>query len=255
MKYFVVSDVHSFLDPLKAALEEKGFDSSNDEHCLIVCGDLFDRGKQSYELLTFVMSLPRKILIRGNHEYLLEECCYRSFPLTHDKQNGTVSTIQSIGGSVKPSDFAHCCKVTLDKTQAYRDSLVNYFETKNYIFVHSWIPTRKVSVPNTADKWIPLTSDEWMEDWRNANDVQWEDAMWGNPFQMWQQGLNQTGKTIVFGHWHCSAGHRIAGRCNSEFEYAIWEPFYGEGVIAIDRCTAHTGQVNVLVLEDSPLES
>jgi hypothetical protein len=42
----------------------------------------------------------------------------------------------------------------------------------------------------------------------------------------------------------------------SEFEEdAIWEPFEAPGMIAIDRCTVHTGEVNVLVLEDDLLES
>jgi hypothetical protein len=40
----------------------------------------------------------------------------------------------------------------------------------------------------------------------------------------------------------------------TEFEDdAIWEPYYAEGIIAIDRCTAYTGEVNVIVLEDELL--
>jgi hypothetical protein len=34
---------------------------------------------------------------------------------------------------------------------------------------------------------------------------------------------------------------------------AVWEPFETEHLIAIDRCTAHTGDVNVIVLEDELL--
>jgi hypothetical protein len=41
----------------------------------------------------------------------------------------------------------------------------------------------------------------------------------------------------------------------SEFEDdAIWEPFIHDNIIGIDRCTAYTGEVNVLVLEDEFLE-
>jgi hypothetical protein len=41
----------------------------------------------------------------------------------------------------------------------------------------------------------------------------------------------------------------------TEFGYdAIWEPYIAEGIIAIDRCTAHTGKVNVVVLEDELLD-
>ena len=41
----------------------------------------------------------------------------------------------------------------------------------------------------------------------------------------------------------------------SEFdEDAIWDPYYSDGGIAIDACTAHPGKVNVLVIEDEFLE-
>lgn len=47
MKYYVVADVHGFFDELKFALTEKGFFTDTEQHKLIVCGDLFDRGKQA----------------------------------------------------------------------------------------------------------------------------------------------------------------------------------------------------------------
>ena len=249
VKLFVVSDIHSHLTPLKTALDNAGFNPNDESHWLVICGDCFDRGPESVELLAFLMSIERKILVKGNHDLLLEDCCDRGFPMSHDKSNGTVRTIQDFGGSTLPRDFAKCCETTLNKLTVYREMLVNYFETENYIFVHSWIPTRYVE-PTDPNKWIPLHKHEYLEDWRNANDVQWEDAMWVNPFNLANEDLNKTGKTIVFGHWHCSTGHRMLGSCGSEFENTIWEPCYFKNTIGIDRCTAHTGEVNVLVLED-----
>lgn len=258
-KFFVVSDIHSFYTPLKKALDEKGFDPNNKEHWLIVCGDAFDRGPESKEVLHFLMSIERKVLVKGNHDILLEECCCRLFPYGHDKSNGTLTTIQDIGGSKDPRDFVECCTQTLNKLARYRELLVNYFETQNYIFVHSWIPCSLTSKLHPADKWITLFDKSYMDYWRNANDVQWEEAMWGNPFNMAQDGLNKTGKTIVFGHWHCSAGHSLSSgeRFISEFgEDACWEPYVNaqQGIIGIDRCTVHTGEVNVIVIEDEFLE-
>jgi tRNA(His) 5'-end guanylyltransferase len=80
--------------------------------------------------------------------------------------------------------------------------------------------------PHPADKWITLTTNEYMEDWRNANDVEWEDAMWGNPFKLAEQGLNKTGKTIIFGHFHTS------------YAYSKYEGFseFGEDA-KFDICT------------------
>ncbi len=66
-KYFVVSDIHSFYKPFINELTRKGFDACNNEHVLIVCGDLFDRGSESLKLYEFIKSLPkeRRIIIRG----------------------------------------------------------------------------------------------------------------------------------------------------------------------------------------------
>ena len=255
-KFFVCSDIHSFYTPLIKALNEKGFDPNNEDHWLVVCGDCFDRGPESYELLKYLMQLERKILVKGNHDILLEECCMRGFPYHHDASNGTRRTIQDLGGVGRGIPFDECCQITWNKTATYRSLLRNYFETKNYIFVHSWIPTN-VEFEGDSKPWYQRGKTfTWTADWRNANDVEWEEAMWGNPFKMWQDDLNQTGKTIVFGHWHCSTGHSMAsGGEFSEFdEDACWEPFIHDNIIGIDRCTAHTGEVNVIVLEDEFLE-
>jgi serine/threonine protein phosphatase 1 len=254
MKLFVFSDAHSFYTPLKEALDKAGFDPNNEDHWLISCGDVFDRGPESEEIFHYLMSIDRKILIKGNHDTLLQECCEREYFYSHDVSNGTVRTINDIGNAGMGFTFDDCCRRTHSKLARYRELLVNYFETQNYIFVHSWIPTNKIPRTHPADKWIPLSTDEYMEDWREANDVEWDAAMWGNPFKLWQAGLNKTGKTIVFGHWHCSAGHKMLGNTEDEFNgYPIWEPCYAEGIIGIDRCTVHTGEVNVLVLEDELL--
>ena len=96
MKYFCVSDVHGFFNFLKQSLNEAGFDASNPEHCLINLGDIFDRGSEPIQCLRFVNSLPNKILIRGNHETLVEEALKRGEFLYHDWHNGTVATVSDL---------------------------------------------------------------------------------------------------------------------------------------------------------------
>lgn len=49
---------------------------------------------------------------------------------------------------------------------------------------------------------------------------------------------------IVSGHWHCSWGHATFD------SNAVFTPYYSKGIIAIDACTAYSGFVNCLVLED-----
>ena len=63
-------------------------------------------------------------------------------------------------------------------------------------------------------------------------------------------------KTVLCGHWHCSYGHSVYEGRGSEFgPDADFSPYFGAGVIALDACTAHSGKVNVLVLEDDDLSS
>ena len=256
-KLFVVSDLHSFYEPTIAALDKAGFDKDNENHWLVVCGDIFDRGPDSVKLLHYIMTLDRKILVRGNHDILLDECINRGFPEWHDSSNGTKQTVLDLGDYQHNQLFSKCCEVAANKLAAYKALLVNYFETKNYIFVHSWIPMN-IDRDKRVDKpWYQNGKRfSWREDWRDASTADWDEAMWGNPFYRAQDGLNKTGKTIIFGHWHCSAGYVLND--NKEFkleefgENACWEPYFNETqrIIGIDRCTAATGEVNVLVLED-----
>ena len=253
MKLFCVSDVHSHYSALKKALDEAGFEKDNPTHYFVSCGDALDRGGESEEVLHFLMSLERKILIKGNHDLLLEDLCMRGFPYSHDFSNGTVKTVNDVGGAGEGYSFDKCCENTWNRTAAYRASLVNYFETENYIFVHSWIPT---ITTGPKKPWQTLNKYyKYKKDWRDATEFEWEEAMWGNPFYKAQDGMNKTNKTIVAGHWHCSLGHLISsdGELSEFGEDACWDIYRNDDwkFIGIDKCTAYTGKVNVLVLEDN----
>ena len=246
-----MSDIHGFYDEMKIALDEAGFDLNNEEHWLVTCGDHFDRGPKPLEVMRFLRTLPRKILVKGNHEELLIDCCERGFPGGHDYSNGTYDTICEMGGIGEYRSFDECCTITLAKAHLFLDSMVDYFETKNYIFVHSWVPL--ISKDGLPSYYTRNRQFAFRPDWREASEKEWQDSRWGNPFDLAEKGLLPD-KTIVFGHWHSSTGWAKAeGR--SEFgEDAKFEPYYGDGFISIDACTAHSGKVNVIVLEDEFLE-
>ena len=100
MKYFVVSDIHSFYSELKKALDIAGFNKRNKDHTLIVCGDIFDRGSETVELYKFLTSIPKKrcILIKGNHELLYKKLLEKKLPESYDFSNHTVDTFCQIAG-------------------------------------------------------------------------------------------------------------------------------------------------------------
>lgn len=247
-KFFVTSDIHSYYNELMTALNDAGFDEHNEDHWLVVCGDCFDRGPDSVKVLKFLRDLPRKVLIKGNHEQLLLDCCERGYPYQHDFSNGTVKTMYQLGYGM---EFDDVCQYTLGRVRPFINGMVNYFETKNYIFVHSWIPV--INKDGLPAHYTRNRDFEFNPDWRNASDAAWKEAAWGNPFDMAEHGL-MPDKTVVFGHWHCSAGWYKAEGCSEFGNDAKFDPYFGDGFISIDACTAHSHKCNVIVIEDEFLE-
>ena len=87
------------------------------------------------------------------------------------------------------------------------------------------------------------------ENWRGLEDSYWLNARWLNGMEVYR--YVNVGKTVVCGHWHTSFGHsRIENSCPEFGDGADFSPFYDGGIIAVDGCTAYSGIVNCVVLED-----
>ncbi len=246
MRYYVVADPHGFYTELKQALEEKGFFSDAEPHKLIICGDLFDRGQEALLLQSFVLDLMRKeqvILIRGNHEdltlKLLNEWHMQSYLFRHNQSNGTVDTVCQLTGSPPEALLYNTEQIGRrllhsPLIQTIIPAMVDYFETANYVFVHGWIPDSSAN-------------------WREASPEQWRKARWLNGMEQAHNGSRVPRKTVVCGHWHCSFGHaNYEGTCCEFDRDADFSPYYADGIIALDACTALSRRVNCIVLEDSP---
>lgn len=261
MKFYVVSDVHSYFSLLKKTLDEKGFFSDTEPHKLIICGDIMDRGEESKEMESFILDLLQKdevILIRGNHEDLFidmvdnfidnKESLLTGY--SHHNSNGTLKTgldLTNISEYDVPAfnNFDLRCK----ETEFYKTIIPackNYYETKNYIFVHGWIPVESTDYKSYF---------KYMNNWRNANDKQWNKARWLNGMSVGiKYGVTESDKTIVCGHWHTSWA-RWYFHNEKEFShvYSDFSPYYHEGVIAIDACTAFSNTINCIIIEDELL--
>ena len=240
MKYFVSGDIHGFYDEWQSELKEKGFDISNPEHKIILCGDLFDRGSQPKEIIEFVLKHKDKVIfIRGNHEDLMEQMIERNSSDYGDLCNGTAQTIVDLYPEWQISEFDLKKIAKETRLQEVLDMCVDYYETKHYIFVHGWIP-------------IVENCYLYDSDWRTARKERWEKARWTNPVEMFRYEIYEPNKTIVCGHWHCSAlWHEQNPDEYEEFgDKANFEPFITKNMIAIDACTAYSHKVNVVVLED-----
>lgn len=250
MRYYITADVHGFYSNMKLALQNSGYYEDPEPHKLVILGDLFDRGKEAMEMQKFILQHLEEdavILVRGNHEDLFEDFATtdEGRALSHHRSNGTYDTALQLTG-IDPETARRRRIQFASKARSipyYREILpqmVNYYETANHVFVHGWIPCVK-----EGDHY------SYISDWRNASDEMWRRARWINGMDAAQSGCIEERKTILCGHWHASYGHCRYENRGSEFGHdAIFDPYYGQGIIALDACTAYSGRVNVIILED-----
>lgn len=269
MRYYVTADPHSYFRAMKAALTEKGFFKDREPHKLIICGDLFDRGEEAAELQKFILDLMDRdqvILIRGNHEDLaldlLDYWNRRSYLEPHHHTNGTIDTVIQLINSEEPTESEEPPKFeerdlytrNEDVCRAFMKTpfitkiipaMVDYYETDHYIFTHGWIPCTAVSIASNEKEYIPVA------DWHSADETAWKNARWINGMEAAHHGILERGKTIVCGHWHTSFGHSRYESDGGEFDNnPNFSPYCADGIIALDACTAISGKVNCIVIED-----
>lgn len=255
-KYFISSDIHAYYDEYMTALNAAGFEKHNSEHMLIICGDIFDRGEKPLNILSFFDEMSkdgRLIFIRGNHEDLLMDLVWKNEcrPTIYDYTNQTVKTIEDITGIVvRPLQVIEI-RERLKNAGVFRliDSSMDYYETKNHIFVHGWIPNIDM-----GDLYDP--------NWRNASRNRWKEARWLNGMKEANAGVREPNKTIVCGHWHASYGNsrkKYPDALDREYpalefsDMELFKPYYGDGIIAIDACTAYTGYCNVITMNEDEI--
>ena len=124
-KLFVVSDVHGYLSPLRAALASAGFDEKDPSHIFVCCGDLFDKNNPNEALVDFVSGLQRKILILGDREEALPE--------------------------------------SSENLRSLLSAMQNYYETERYLFVHGWIPSEADFRTADTEAWHRARTVGWNE--------------------------------------------------------------------------------------------
>jgi len=241
-KIFAVSDIHGHAQVLKDALAKAGFDPKNSDHLLVVCGDCFDRGTENRGVLEYLTSVANKIIIRGNHEDMLESAMENRMITYNDVRNGTDITLEDFFGagcidrSGRLNLFGR--EVMLKVLKRFLDGMVDYYETENYIFVHGWLPIEAVNDGYTV---YPLWKISARSDWYSARFNGWNVA--------YKAGILHEKKTIVCGHRFARYGYVFDTGRSSNCD----DIFRGDRVIAIDGATVISKQINVLVIEDEEI--
>lgn len=239
MRYFITSDIHSYFKVLDKELKKQGFNKDTDT--LITLGDNFDRGEESWKMYRFLSKLPNIILVRGNHEDLLEELINRGYPLDHDFHNGTAQTIYDISkhySRTKELSIYEAIEIFKD-TSFYKwfknESWVNKVEFNNLVLTHATVP--------------------------NDDFPSWGKSRWYNPY------YNRIkDKILICGHWFARKGRDYKNNDRTltielkelldteEGRLEIAKPFIDKDLIMIDACTPLTQKCNVLIYDDESCE-
>lgn len=254
-KYFVFSDVHGEYMALISALEEAGYNSNDPTHKLISLGDNFDRGPDSKLVWNFLRK-NKAIMIKGNHEEMLEEALEKGidgeFVLFNILHNGLDATIRSFSGHtiptvITPKEIDDLIQVITLTAGTYNGKsllatlkeMPLYYETAGHIFVHAGFE------PETP--------------WQlSSKDV----MLWDIEYS--HLPIRSTDKVVFIGHHHAARVRKNAEE-HGYAELYLGYPSYGNrdenrpvrinNKVAIDPCSSLTKKVNVVVVEDYPLEA
>lgn len=235
-KLFAVSDIHGYYTLFKQALDSSGFERNNPNHLLVFCGDMIDRGNENREVLQFFAETENCIIIRGNHEDHLLKIFKEGRLDDHSFVNGSIATITDFFGWNAINNADHSVdfsggKNTVHRLTEFISSMRDYYETPKYIFTHGWLPNSDGAV---------------YDNWKNASEPDWIHARITKWTDMYTGAAPLKGKILVCGHIPAF----FAERFDRKREDTCAEPFFGNGLIAIDGGTHDTGKVNIIVLED-----
>jgi len=130
---FAIGDIHGSADKLIALVEKLVIDFENDT--LVFVGDYIDRGPASFEVVEYLLNLKKRcrntVFLKGNHEDMFLNYIDGPDKLTY-LMNGGKDTLESYlsksSGDPSPIPPEH-----ID----FFRSLLPYYETEDYIFVHA----------------------------------------------------------------------------------------------------------------------
>ncbi|MCH4040195.1 MAG: metallophosphoesterase [Eubacteriales bacterium] len=143
MKTVVTTDLHGCDLEFRALMKKAELDQDTDT--LIILGDLFDRGRHSFELYETVLKMKqrmgdRMILIRGNHDQFLLDAAAKGEKTVLWALNGGMRTVESFA--------AHGHKFT-EAAELLKDTPL-FYETEQFICVHAGLVSDDVK-ENTED--------------------------------------------------------------------------------------------------------
>lgn len=133
-RLFAIGDIHGCYDQLLDLVDRVPIDWARDR--LVFMGDYIDRGPSSFEVVDYLVELqsrhPSSVFLKGNHEQMLADYLSGKDRITY-LCNGGQQTLESYLNHAGPNTP---CPIPPAHLRFF-ESLILYFETENYIFVHA----------------------------------------------------------------------------------------------------------------------
>jgi len=191
-EYYIVSDLHSRLDLLTKALDSSGFLLENDNHILLIAGDILDRGLEGDILIRFLEKLidkGRLLMCLGNHDTFLLD-------IIND-----ISTVKKVVWNIHRNGFATTLQLVCDDeiteelvTQEFLTEVSNRFNEKYPIFIE-WLKKQPYYLEYNNHIVVHGFLDFSLDDWHNTSI---HDLIWKRGYNL-RVPKNFT-KNIIFGH-------------------------------------------------------
>ena len=238
-RVYVISDLHGYYDLFIKLLEKISFSEFD---LLYIIGAVCDRGPDSLKILFYIQEHDNIILIKGNHEYMMQEALYYGvyyddidYPSKAFKlwiANGGNTTMENIReylqkDKLKHEDYRVVRSAFLKNLYEYLNNLPEYLEievnNQSYVLVHAGIDVKR-----------PL----------DKQDL--DTLLWIREGFYLQRG--DLTKIYIF-------GHTPTALLNKDYSFNIWLDEVHHNKIGIDGGLAcgTVGQLNCLCLNDGQI--
>lgn len=237
MNYFVVSDIHGYLDNFNEVLEN--FNPGTQQ--LVLLGDYVDRGPNAIGVIKRIKGLkeqyPTTVVLMGNHDEMFLKFVMDKMDLSETllylDENGGKETVESFTGEMLDtydSDLVSKLKCIRSEMKLHSKDVISflrdlkfYYETENILFTHAGYNT-------TLSHWTKTTEEQFI--WIRNH----------------YKSRPKTHHVNVFGHTPAYSIRETIGEGYSY--YPLFIEYVKGAYLAIDGAVAYGGQLNAVVLDD-----
>lgn len=107
MNVYVVSDIHNEADCFKKLLKKINFSPKD---CLIIAGDIFDRGENPAELYFEILWHPNMYVVQGNHDVWVKREIFEKYDGREAGEYLSYNTVSILEKQLPPTDVLELAK-------------------------------------------------------------------------------------------------------------------------------------------------